>query len=482
MKRGICFIVLIFSLTIFNSYGQNDIDAFRFSQTDWSGTARFMGTGGAFGAVGGEFSALSTNPASIGIYKRNEVTFTPLVITIHNTSSTYGNDLTQYISNNYHLSNAGIILTLPKLSSNWKGVQMGFGYNRIMDFNNEFRTEGMSKNSSIIDEFVYKANQSVGNLSETGPFDTYLAWETWLLDYDSTLGKYYSPLEKQSLRQSKYMHTSGAIDEIVFSLGGNYNDQLYIGATVGIPFLSYTEKSSYEEIDINDSIGAFNSFKMTDYLHTRGTGINLKFGLLYQPVDFIRFGFAFHTPTFYNELKDTYNRTLVANYSSVSYSDESPEQFYKYKLTTPLRVIGDIAFFIKKRAFISAEYEYSNYGMSTLFAKDYSFLAENKEIQDKYTSQHSIRVGGEVTLSENFLLRLGYNYRSNPFKDDINRADSHTASAGFGFRSQHFFLDMAYVVKLTQEKYWFYHPNFTSHAAENEYAFHKIAMTVGFKF
>ena len=55
MKRGICFIVLIFSLTIFNSYGQNDIDAFRFSQTDWSGTARFMGTGGAFGAVGGEF-------------------------------------------------------------------------------------------------------------------------------------------------------------------------------------------------------------------------------------------------------------------------------------------------------------------------------------------------------------------------------------------------------------------------------------------
>ena len=59
---------------------QNDIDAFRFSQVNWSGTARFMGAGGAFGSIGGDFSALATNPAAIGLYKKDEITFTPVVI------------------------------------------------------------------------------------------------------------------------------------------------------------------------------------------------------------------------------------------------------------------------------------------------------------------------------------------------------------------------------------------------------------------
>ena len=82
-------------------------------------------------------------------------------------------------------------------NSLWKGLQFGFGYNRIADFNNQFRIEGMSKNSSLMDEFVYYANQSNDELSVTGPFDTDLAWNTWLLDFDSVQNSYYSPLENR---------------------------------------------------------------------------------------------------------------------------------------------------------------------------------------------------------------------------------------------------------------------------------------------
>ena len=35
--------------------------------------ARFMGAGGAFSAVGAEFSALNVNPAAIGVFKKNEI-------------------------------------------------------------------------------------------------------------------------------------------------------------------------------------------------------------------------------------------------------------------------------------------------------------------------------------------------------------------------------------------------------------------------
>ena len=72
MKR----IVLIGALLMAGMIGlkaQSDMDAFRFSQVDWSGTARFVGAGGAFGAVGADYSALATNPASIGVFKKSEI-------------------------------------------------------------------------------------------------------------------------------------------------------------------------------------------------------------------------------------------------------------------------------------------------------------------------------------------------------------------------------------------------------------------------
>ena len=58
---------------------QTDLDAFRYSQYSLTGTARFTSMGGAFTAVGGDFSSLSQNPAGMAIYRRSELTFTPSI-------------------------------------------------------------------------------------------------------------------------------------------------------------------------------------------------------------------------------------------------------------------------------------------------------------------------------------------------------------------------------------------------------------------
>ncbi|MBL0343571.1 MAG: hypothetical protein IPP71_23575 [Bacteroidetes bacterium] len=46
---------------------QNEIDALRYSQSMFGSTARSLSMGGAFGALGADFSTLSTNPAGIGV-------------------------------------------------------------------------------------------------------------------------------------------------------------------------------------------------------------------------------------------------------------------------------------------------------------------------------------------------------------------------------------------------------------------------------
>ena len=57
---------LLSILLLYNSNAQTEIDALRYSQADIVGTARFSAMAGAYGALGGDFTTLSYNPAGIG--------------------------------------------------------------------------------------------------------------------------------------------------------------------------------------------------------------------------------------------------------------------------------------------------------------------------------------------------------------------------------------------------------------------------------
>ena len=124
-------------------FSQTEIDALRYSQLQYGGTARFTSMAGAFGALGGDFSALSTNPAGIGIYRRSEFTFTPSFYNQKTTSNFMGNSLDDY-KYNVNFNNAGIVLSYyePESKNVWKGVMFGFGYNRLNNFNNRISMSG----------------------------------------------------------------------------------------------------------------------------------------------------------------------------------------------------------------------------------------------------------------------------------------------------------------------------------------------------
>ena len=90
MKKALITITLI--ATTFTLSAQNEIDALRYSQQDVFGNARFAAMSGAFGALGGEFSSLSYNPAGIGMYQFNEFTFTPS-FSLHNSNSYFNSSI-----------------------------------------------------------------------------------------------------------------------------------------------------------------------------------------------------------------------------------------------------------------------------------------------------------------------------------------------------------------------------------------------------
>lgn len=479
MKKILLAITLLLGISL-SSFAQSDIDAYLFSQSNYEGTARFMGAGGAFGAVGADFSSLNINPAGIALYKRSEISFTPMVVSIYNDNTIYNGTGSNTSNAKYAISNVGGVFRFELTKDNWKSVHFGFGYNRTNDFNNIYRVEGYSNNTSLMNQLVSESN-ALGSVSPAT--DAWLAYQTWLIDQDPISGIYDSPYRNKSLYQKRIIETRGGNDELNISLGGNYNDKLFIGATIGVPVLSYTEIDRYSEAS-DQAYGGIRNYQTYGKLTVKSTGINLKLGIIYQPVDFIRIGASFHTPTYFGKVNDNYYKEMTSYYwdgeNSGTYSYTN---VFKYTLKTPLRAIGSVAFLIKKRAFISAEYEYTNYGMAKMSSNDYSFSEENENIDDKYGSCHKVRVGGEVYVTNSFLLRAGYNYKTSGFKSTVNNNDAcHTASAGIGFRTKYLFIDFAYVFNSYNEKYWLYSPAYINESASHDRKIHRIVATIGCKF
>ncbi len=468
---------------------QNDIDAFRFSQVNWSGTARFMGAGGAFGSIGGDFSALATNPAAIGLYKKDEITFTPVVINAIGSKSIYNGEEVDDGSVRYSLTNFGAVFSW-RLNpdpenpvTKWRMMQFGVGYNRINDFNNRISSTGLSNGSSWTNNVVNMSNGvHYNNLSHDG----LAAWNTWLLDtLPGSEDEYVSYLAGHNLRQENYTKIKGGIDEMNFSIGGNYDDKLFLGFTLGVPFLDYESETEYSETDEKDEIGGFRYFSTVEKLRTTGVGVNAKLGVIYKPVDFFRFGVSIHTPTYYSNLKENYERSITAYYDDKNYED-SYENVSKYKLATPLRVMGSVGFTIAKRAFISAEYEFADYSMANLFSSEsalyrYNFKDENQAIKDKYGACHTVRVGAELAVTNVFHIRTGYAYSSSPFKNNINTGDSHNICAGIGLYGKVFFCDFAYVCRIARESTWYYN-DVALNPVEVNNVNHKFAATFGVRF
>ena len=60
---------------------QNELDVLRYSRLGLGGTARFTSMAGAMGALGGDATVLSYNPAGLGVFRRSDLTFTPSLFT-----------------------------------------------------------------------------------------------------------------------------------------------------------------------------------------------------------------------------------------------------------------------------------------------------------------------------------------------------------------------------------------------------------------
>lgn len=492
------FLLTIALFLPFLMQSQDLADALRYSNLQVQGTARSGAMGNAFGALGGDFTSASINPAGIGLYRSSEFTVTPIS---GGTSVESGFLGTGRMGSDYKfsLNNMSYVYSVPiteKTESGIVSVNFGVGFNRVKDLNSNAVIQGYDVDGSYMDYFADRANQGIWS-----DFYEELAWKTDMLILDENNDEYYSDIQdagyKQSLR--KTYSKNGSIDEYSFVMGLNFNHQLYLGMSWGINDVYYSEATTIYEVDENKNIPYFNDFQFNSNFTTYGIGHNFKFGAIYKPINELRLGVSIHTPTFYY-LHDEFNTSML---SYITYKDgdekykkKSPYNEYDYHLQTPMRATFSGALVFGKRGLISADIELLNYGKAKLRngGDGEDFYNENQEINEAYKTSGNLRFGAELMATSKVSLRGGFEYHGSAYNENsfgtkqLNAdASLMVYSAGIGYRTGLFFADMAYRYS-TIEDFDFPYPTPSSEiypapaAASFNIVKNDILVTIGFKF
>ena len=419
-------------------------DVQRFSERQIIGTARYVGMGGAMTAIGGDPSAALDNPAGLGLYRRSEFSIT-LDETIDQTNQANTEDTQQRTR-----------LGIPHTSAIWslgrpnkqRGIifnNLMFSINRLASFNRDIsvkgrdfglaetisrKTNGLPEIDLIPDNTVnYDPwyNEEVGWLSILG-------YETYLIDPDTSLGAYKWIPAVDFTNGTLSVSESGSCDQYTLSWASNINNQWYVGLSVNVPTLSYTKHISLCEAYRD------NSAELRSMYHASGVGVGGAIGLIYRPVQGLRVGASFQTPTVMMLSVQT-EGDAYSTINGVNYEYLTPASGVIYsKIFTPLRTSVGVAGQIGNAGLVSLQYDY----------------AHATDMHDV----HTLRVGAEAQIHTSIFLNAGYVYESsfvqkelpvelsyNSIRTDTDsRFDVSTqyTSVGLGYRNNRIAAHVAY--------------------------------------
>ena len=485
MKRMVLAIAM--SGACFSLHAQTIDDALRFSSSAPAGTARAQAVGGALGALGGEASSMYINPATVGFFRTSDFSFTIGVPTLSNTG-TYQNGIGTDSRTNFNISNATIIWggKRKKPGSKWQNFSGGIGVNRTYNYNQKTYYQGDISNSSLSLNYYLAADAAgitnpdaqlggsatIGYLAHTSA----LAYQTYLINPvtkpdGSFAGTFYSAAEATDnsvkVHQENMISERGGNTEFAANFGANYDNKLYIGGGIGIPYIEYKRDKTWTETNINTVATDLNYFSVTEVLRTNGTGVNVKLGMIYKPVRPLSLGVTLHSPSWiwltdnYHTNMETSTKTNGVKRASSIDTNNGYDDVSKYRVRTPWKGIlsgtwlfSPTADTRKPTGFLTVDYEYVDYASMRMGFRNggtgdiQDETDRNNSIKNSYQSASNIRVGGELKL-HTIAFRLGYAYYGSPYKDSNLDASRSYYSGGIGYRNQGFYIDLSFVYGTT---------------------------------
>lgn len=536
---------------------QSAMEMYSVNQPDLKGTARFMSMGGAFGALGGDLSTLSQNPAGIGVYRSNELGFT-VDLDCHRSTVKAQGASESYDNTNFNLNNIGGVATFKLNSRAMPNFNVGFTYQRSASFNRSYRGSVPTLYNSV-SNYIAGVSNSAGVLESDltnpdidpykppygdyqAPWISILGFDSFMItpdnytvteagqtqDYTDWFGQWQNGTSGAGYLK---VNEKGGIDNFNIALGGNISNVVYWGMDFDIVNAHFNRESYWNENLENALVGGVDGVavpttaqtSLYNYYNLSGTGFNYKLGVIVKPIQELRLGFAFHTPTWYN-LDESFYGEINYKYGAGPNFTQNGENFNpgyaatnggydgvnSFNLRTPWRFMVSAAGVIGSKFILSADYEWTQ--NQNIHVSDGSegwddenpFYYTNKDIKDYYTTSHNLRLGAEYRINNNWSARLGYSWASSPVKESVKDGSTEVytsgtqlnysfdyatnyVTCGLGYRYQAFYVDLAYVWRHQSSEFFAYTPDplspqIPSPKASVSHTNNQIVLSAGFKF
>lgn len=520
---------------------QTQYDAFRLSENELNGTARFVGMGGAMGALGADISVMGTNPAGIGLFRGHDLS-TSFSFNSTQVKSDFNGTSMKEKKNQMSFDQIGFVYST-KIGNKTalRYFNFGFNYHKSNNLNKLFSVGGLLDGLSQTNQIV---NMIGGAVSDIGEIDNIYNYgvkghEKLPNPYDPVNSNYpylgvmgvrtelVAVGDNNTLKgwngDGNYYHSreEGGIQQYDFNVSFNVQDKMFFGLTLGVYDVDYRRTTHYSE-DIFDQNPEFQQphigyYELNNTFRTSGTGTNLKLGAIFRPIDdsAFRFGVAIHTPTWYR-LTDIYNSNV---YSEMSYQvkNEAGEVVTKdfnanelisdyvggevlqdYRLTTPWKFNVNLGTVFGGIMAVGAEYEYTDYSSAKLYYSDgYEMSNQNQYLSEDLKGVHTLRLGMETKLTSCFSVRAGYNFSTQAFKETAykalnwndmrtdteynNKFSQNTVTVGLGYRGRLFYADFAYKYNLYKSDFYSF-SDINLQAAKLTNERHQALVTVGIHF
>lgn len=548
MKKTYRAAQLLLAAAIFpaTAMAQSAIDAYNLSQTELRGTARFMSMAGAFTALGGDISTLGQNPAGIGVYRGNDIGLTADLTFATNKSTGIPRGASES-NTHFDVNNFGYVGTLNLPSKVMQTLSWGVSYNRLKSFSRDFRGSSIPLETSMsnyiglmtdgtdpadmkfYDDYDPYQEPGINWLSILG-FSGGIINPEFITDSQGNETVIYNGLFQYAVPGSNgnpdisatkgsadfTVHERGYTDEYNIDFGGNLSNVAYWGLGIGITDVNRESWTTYSEtlkganVPLNsDEYGIEEGncdWEIDNWKKTTGTGFNLKLGVILKPINELRIGLAVHTPTWYS--MTTYYQGDISFGANNGYKaqDHTNLADYNWNMRSPWRLMAGIAGVVGGRGIISLDYEYTATNKMHTSKNFEDFDLYNADIADYFRSSNTIRLGGEFRVTPQFSLRAGYSYTSSDVKNDVYDGNyeiytsgtdlgysfnktTNSVTAGVGYRSGGFYVDLVYVYSHREstyncftsftdfDGYWSLAPKATI-----DQNISQVALTLGYKF
>ncbi len=424
--------------------GYNDIGVL-FSKEKINGTARYNAMSGAFGALGGDLSAIETNPAGAAVFLNSEFALSLNIKNSETIVNYYGNN--EFSENDItSLSQAGGVFVFESYSRNsaWGKVALGFNYSIANDFETQWFAKGNNNYPTWIDD----------------PNDDNIQY----LDTD---GQYFENFN------------DGRNDKYSFTFASELNNNMYLGASFSTYDIENLQRILLEEYN-KDGNGNNLDASLIQELYTYGEGFSFNIGLISKASENMRLGLAYQSPVWYTLSEDYLDSDLEVYVSNTDelITDFSGYNAFDYKLRTPSKLTGSFAYIFEKQGLISIDYIYKNYSNIELdMAGNFGFIEENKAFNADLEARGELRMGTEWRFDK-LSIRGGYHFEKSPYKNALDSDATEGFSLGAGYKFRGGKIDASYQKDTNTAAYNFYPQYNNINAAELDIDTSKITVTL----